>query len=127
MLVSRSVQGSFRYRRHTEAEVEAAVPASTAPPSELHRLQRRRRNTVSHCVEANVMSTAYVYIYIYIYIHTSYIYICVCVCMCVKLQNNDGGHQVKEEKMNIDLGKALISDVINLTSLLLTVPSWGRH
>ena len=31
-LVSRPIQGSFRHRRHTEAEVGAAVPASTAPP-----------------------------------------------------------------------------------------------
>ena len=32
MFVSGPVQGSFRYRRHTEAEVGVAVPASAAPP-----------------------------------------------------------------------------------------------
>ena len=35
--MSRLAQGAFRYRRHTEAEVGAAVPASTAPPPLLHR------------------------------------------------------------------------------------------
>ena len=31
-LVGVGVQGSFKYRWHTEAEVKAAVPASAAPP-----------------------------------------------------------------------------------------------
>ena len=50
MLVSRPIQGSFRYRWHTDAEVGAAVPASAAPTQKaicrVEKVQKFRQSSV---------------------------------------------------------------------------------
>ena len=51
MLVSRPAKDSYRYRRRTEAEVSAAVPASTALPTKairrVEKVQKFWLSTVS--------------------------------------------------------------------------------